>query len=110
MKNIFKILGLVLIIAGSALCYFTTIPVADGIGIALSALGLALEIIGVLKKTEKKTWKEFVAIVCFAVGGFLCGFAGFTDALVTQIITAVFGLVALIAGLIITFIKPKENK
>ena len=51
-----------------------------------------------------------MAIVCFAVGGFLCGFAGFTDALVTQIITAVFGLVALIAGLIITFIKPKENK
>jgi len=109
MKNIFKILGLVLIIGGSALCYFTTIPIADGIGIAVAALGLALTIVGVLKKTEKKTWKEFVAIVCFALGGFLCGFAGFSEEIVTQVITAIFGVVALIAGLIVSFIKPKAK-
>lgn len=108
MKNIFKILGLVLIIGGSALCYFTTIPVADYIGIAVAALGLALTIVGVLKKTEKKTWKEFVAIVCFALGGLLCGFAGFSEEIVTQVISAVFGVVALIAGLIVSFLKTKK--
>jgi len=107
MKNVFKIIGLVLIIGGASLCYFTTVPIADGIGIAVSALGLALTIVGVLKKTEKKTWKEFVAIACFAVGGLLCGFAGFSEAIVTQVITAVFGVVALIAGLIVSLIKPK---
>ena len=108
MKNFFKILGLVLIIAGSALCYFSTVPVADGIGIAVTALGLALTIVGVLKKTEKKTWKEYVAIICFAVGGLLCGFVGYSEAIVTQVITAVFGVVALIAGLLIS-LKPKEK-
>ena len=108
MKNIFKILGLVLIIAGSALAYFTTIPVAEYTGIAVAALGLALAIVGVLKKTEKVTWKEYVAIVLFAVGGLLCGFAGFTEALVTQVITAVFGVVALIAGLIVSLVKAKK--
>ena len=107
MKNVFKILGLVLIIAGSALCYFSTVPVADGTGIAIAALGLALTIVGTLKKTEKKTWKEYVAIACFAIGGLLCGFAGFSEAIVTQVITAVFGVVALIAGLIVSLIKPK---
>ena len=108
MKNIFKILGLVLIIAGSALAYFTTIPVAEYTGIAVAALGLALAIVGVLKKTEKVTWKEYVAIILFAVGGLLCGFAGFTEALVTQVITAVFGVVALIAGLIVSLVKAKK--
>lgn len=108
MKNFFKILGLVLIIAGSTLCYFSTVPVADGIGIAVAALGLALTIVGVMKKTEKKTWKEYLAVICFAVGGLLCGFAGFSEAIVTQVISAVFGVVALIAGLIIS-LKPKEK-
>lgn len=108
MKNFFKILGLVLIIAGSALCYFSTVSVADGIGIAVAALGLALTIVGVMKKTEKKTWKEYLAVICFAVGGLLCGFAGFSEAIVTQVISAVFGVVALIAGLIIS-LKPKEK-
>lgn len=108
MKNVFKILGLVLIVAGSALAYFTTVPIAEYSGIAVAALGLALSIVGVLNKTEKKTWKEYVAIACFAVGGLLCGFAGFSDAIVTQVITAVFGVVALIAGLIVSFIKAKN--
>ena len=109
MKNIFKILGLVLIIAGSALAYFTTVPIAEYSGIAVAALGLALAIVGVLNKTEKKTWKEYVAVICFAVGGLFCGFAGFSEALMTQVITAVFGVVALIAGLIVSFVKPKAK-
>lgn len=108
MKNIFKILGLVLIIGGSALAYFTAIPIAQYSGIAVAALGLALTIIGVLNKTEKVTWKEIVAIICFAVGGFLFGFAGFSEAILTQVITAVFGVVALVAGLIVSFVKAKQ--
>lgn len=108
MKNIFKIFGLVLIIAGSALAYFTAVPIVEYTGIAVAALGLALAIVGVLNKIEKKTWKEYVAIVCFAVGGLLCGFAGFSEDIVTQVITAIFGVVALIAGLIVSFIKIKS--
>lgn len=109
MKNFIKILGLVLVIAGSAFAAFTTIPVADYISIAVAALGLALLIVSTLKKAEKKSWKEYVAVALFAIGGLCCGFAGFAESTVTQLITAVAGVVALIIGLISTFIS-KEKK
>lgn len=109
MKNFIKILGLILLVGGSVLAMFTAIPVADYIGIAVSALGLALLIVSTLKKAEKKTWKEYVAVVLFALAGLCCGFAGFAENTVIQIATAVSGLVALIIGLITTF-SPKEVK
>ena len=108
MKNFVKIAGIVLLIAGSALAAFTAIPVADGIGIGVAALGLALLIGSTLKKAEKKTWKEYVVVVLFAVAGLLCGFAGFAQETFTQIATAVAGIVALIIGLVLPMIKPKK--
>ena len=52
MKNFFKILGLVLLIAGSALCYFSTVPVADGIGIAVTALALYVVFVRIMVNNE----------------------------------------------------------
>ena len=49
-----KIAGIVLLIAGSALSVFTSIPIADYIGIGMAALGLAGLIVGTYKKAEKK--------------------------------------------------------
>lgn len=109
MNKFFKILGLILIIAGSVLASFTSVAITQYSGIAVSALGLAVTIISVWKGAEKKTWKEIVAIVCFAVGGLLCGFAGLTDTVMTQIITAVGGLVVLIIGIISSFVVTKKE-
>lgn len=109
MNKFFKILGLILIIAGSALASFTSIAIASYSGIAVAALGLAMSIVATWKGAEKKTWKEVVAIICFAVGGLLCGFAGLSEGILTQVISAVAGLVVLIIG-IITALVPKTDK
>ena len=108
MKSFAKILGIVCLIGGSALAAFTAIPIADYIGIGVAALGLALLIGSTWKKAEKKTWKEIVAIILFAVAGFLCGFAGIADTVFTQVATAIFGIVSLVAGLIVSAIKKKD--
>ena len=102
MKNFIKILGIILLVAGSIVSVFAAVPLADGIAIGVAALGLALLIVSTLKKIEKKTWKDYLAIILFAVAGLLFGFAGLTDTIFTQIVTTVVGLVALIIGLITT--------
>lgn len=109
MKNFFKILGVILIIAGSILAAFTKIPVAEYSGIAVAALGLALAIVSVWTSSSKKTWKEAVAIIAFAVGGLLCGFSQMSADTVSQLILAVFGVVSLIVGIIVTLVKSKES-
>lgn len=101
----FKILGIILILAGSCLCVFTDVPAADYTGIAITFLGAALEIVAAWKKSETKDWKVIVSICLFAVGGLLLGFMGFNESLVSTIITGVIGIVALIAGLFMTFKK-----
>lgn len=110
MKNFFKIMGIILIIAGSCLSVFTDVTTAEYVGIAMDALGLALAIIATWSKSEKKDWKVIVSVVTFAVGGFLCGIAGFADSNVSQIIMAVVGVVSLIAGLLTNLIKKKDSK
>lgn len=103
MNKFLKIFGVVLIVLGSVLACFTTITIASYASIAVAALGLALTITAVLKDTEKKGWKEIVAIICFALGGFLCGFAGISESAVSQIILTISGLVSLVVGLFVTF-------
>lgn len=102
MKNFIKILGIVLLIGGSVVSVFATVPLADCIAIGVAALGLALLIVGTLKKVEKKTWKEYLAVILFAVAGFLCGIAGIAEGTFTQVATAVAGIVALVIGLIVS--------
>lgn len=109
MKNIVKIIGIVLLIAGSALSVFTTIPIADYIGIGLAALGLAALIVGTYNKAEKKGWKEIATIALFAVSGFCFGFVGLSGDVMSQLAMAIVGVITLIIGLISVFIpKSKE--
>ena len=103
-----KIAGIVLLIVGGVLVNLTSIPLADYIGIASAAFGLAFTIVGVWNTSEKKTWKEIVAIVCFAVAGFSLGFAGVSEEIMTKIITLIVGLVGLILGIIATIKKEKK--
>ena len=100
MNKIFKIIGIILVIAGSAIIAFTKIPVADAVGIAIAALGLATTIVATWKKSESKTWKEGLSIALLVAGAFLLGFAGFSETVVTELITAIVGVVVLIVGLI----------
>lgn len=107
MKNFVKILGIVLLLAGSIVSVFATVPLADGIAIGVAALGLAVLIVSTLKKVEKKTWKDYLAVILFAIAGFCFGLAGLAEGTFTQIATAVAGIVALVIGLITTSIKKQ---
>lgn len=100
MNKFFKIFGVILIVVGAILASFTSVAIASYSGIAVSALGLALTIIGVWKNAEKKGWKEVVTIICFALGGFLCGFAGITENTMSQLILAISGVAVLIISLL----------
>lgn len=108
MKNFAKIAGIILLVAGTVIAVFTSIPIADYIAIAVDALGLALLVAATLKKPEKRTWKETLAVILFVIGGALCGIAGFAESTVTQLITVVFGAVSLIVGLIMAINKKEK--
>ena len=107
MKNVWTIIAVICIIVGCLLGQFSTIAIADYTAIALEAFGLTALIISTLKKTEQKTWKEFTGIVLFIVAGVCCAVAGLAEGTMTQIITAVAGLIALIIGLITVKIKKE---
>ena len=107
MKNFWTILAVVAIVAGCVIGHFSTVPVADCSAIALEAFGFTVLVIKTVKKAEKKTWKEYVTVILFVVGGVSCAVAGIAESTMTTIITTVAGLVALIAGLLI--IKKKND-
>lgn len=105
MNKFLKIFGVALIVLGSVVSCFTSIAIASYAGVAVAALGLALTITGVWKEATTKGWKEIVTIACFALGGFLCGFAGISESVMSQLILTIAGLVSLIVGLFVTFNK-----
>ena len=107
MKNFFTIFGVIALVVGAAIANFTSIPFASYIGIFGEVLGTVLTIIGVWKKADKKTWKEAICVICFVVSAIFLAIAGVSKDIAVQIATAVAGLVALIAGLIVTFKKQE---
>ena len=107
MKNVWTIIAVICIIAGCVLGQFSTIAIVDYSAIALEAFGLTALIIGTIKKSEKKTWKEYTGVALFVVAGVCCAVAGLAEGTMTQIITAVAGLVALIIGLITVKLKQE---
>ena len=107
MRKIYTIIAVICIIAGCILGHFSTVAVVDYSAIALEAFGLCTLIIETLKKSEKKTWKEFTCVGLFVAAGVLCALAGVAEQTMTQLITVVAGLIALIAGLIVSQIKKE---
>ena len=109
MKNTWTIIAVACIIVGCILGHFSTIPILDYIALALESFGLCALSHKTLKKVEKPTWKEYVCVCLFIATGFLCYLAGITEDKMSQIITMVAALIALIAGLIIPQIKKKKD-
>lgn len=110
MKNILVYLGVAVLIAATIVAQFTTVPNADFIQLAGFAVGLALAVIGTVKKAEKKDWKLYGSISGVIIGSMLLVFAGVTEEKITSIMTLVFGLVVLVISILPTVIKKKEVK
>lgn len=108
MKNkILTIIGAALVVAGAVVAAFTDVAVAEYASIAVAFVGAAVTCVSVYKKSEKKDWKVIVSIIAIAAGALLLGFSGISSSVVTEIVTAVAGIVALILGL---FVALKSKK
>lgn len=105
MKNVWTIIAVACIIAGCVIGHFSTIAIADYGAIALEAFGFCTLIVNTLKKAKEKTWKEYSCIALFALAGVFCALAGVEESTMTQLISVVTGLIALIAGLFVSQIK-----
>lgn len=108
-KNIFMLIGVLVVIASCAFGYFT--DVANNIPTLIgTAFGLGMEIVAVWAKSTKRNWMVITAIVCAVAGGLCCAFAGVAETTLTTLVTAVLGLVALLASLFVGFMAIKQNK
>lgn len=111
-KRILLIIGLILMIAGVIVSNFAKFPLADVLGYAVTMFGAGLAVAGIYEKRDPsvKTWVVWLGIILVGLGAFILGFAGVAEDTVKTIITAVFGLVVIIAGLIVPVAIPKKNK
>lgn len=105
--KLLTIIGIVLMIIGAILTYFAKMPLEIAIGIVSSAVGLGLIISAAYIKAEKKDWKLLLTIVCLATGGLLVGLAGMAKETATSLVSAIVGLVVMIAGLIPSILARK---
>ena len=105
MKTFLTILGVVLAVAGTIISAFTGIPAAEFVGVAVSMLGASIVCSSAIKKatTAKARLLSFIAVILIAIGGFLLGCLGFTEDLVTQLISIVSGITALVIGMITAY-------
>lgn len=109
MKNVLVWVGLIVLIAATAVGELTGIPLADWIELAGWSIGLACCILGIVSKAEKKDWKLYASLVGIVVGVFLLALASISKDTITTVITTVFGLVALILS-ILPALLPKKAK
>ncbi len=111
-KNFILVLAIFMIIIGICFCYFAKWELADIEGFALTMFGSGLAASAMWNKRDpnKKIYISIVGIVLIGAGGFILGFGGFDKGTLSVIISSVFGLVAIIAGLIITAMQAKNQK
>lgn len=94
-----KYVFIALIVAGAITSYFSTIPLVDYLAWCVSMASAGVLCANTFGKTETKTWKEYVAVICIGVGAFGAGFCGVAPDTVSQIISLVVSVMLLIAGI-----------
>lgn len=109
MKNVLVWVGLIVLVASTAIGEFTGIPLADWIELAGWSIGMACCVLGIVAKAEKKDWKLYASIGGIIVGVFLLALAGISKDTVTTVISAVFGLVVLIVSILPVLIPKKAS-
>lgn len=111
-RRVFIFVGLALIIIGTVFAYLTNFNLADVTGFAVTMFGAGLTANAMYEKrdTSKNKWLSVLTIVLVGGGGLLLGFGGFSEDTMTTVITSVFGVVAIIGGLILSYVSSKGNE
>ncbi len=109
MNKTIKIILAVIMVIGSAVAYFTDVPMAEYLGLAVSFGSAGALCASTLEKSKKKDWKMYFSMSCIALSCFGLGFCGVATDAMTKLITAIAGVILLIVG-IITSLKLAESK
>lgn len=111
-KNWLTIIGILFIVVGVVIAYFSKWELADVSGFAVTMFGAGLATANLWNKRDEtaKTGLSILSLVLVGVGAFIVGFGGIiAESLVTTIISSVFGFVAIIAGLIVSAVVNKSK-
>lgn len=112
-KTVMLIIGIVLMAASAVIAKVFDIA-GDIPALIGEAFGVGLTIAGIYTKSEGKSTKvrvfTIITVVLAVVSGILLAFAGLTAEVEATVVSAIFGIVALIASLISGFIAIKANK
>lgn len=111
-KNMFLIFGIIVTIIGVIVSYFGNFALADDIGLAgvMFGAGLVASQLWGKRDKAKPAWISVVSIVCISVGSFLMGFFRFDQNSMETIITTIFGLAAIIGGLVVGFMQTRKRE
>jgi FtsH-binding integral membrane protein len=112
-KTVLLVIGIVLMAASAVIAKLFDIA-GDIPALIGEAFGVGLTIMGIYTKSEGKSTKvrvfTILTVVFAVVSGLLLAFAGLTAEAQATLVSAIFGIVALIATLISGFIAYKANK
>ena len=112
MKNrILLIIGLVFVVVGVVFANLVDFALADvtGFAVVMFGAGLAAATLYNKRNETKATWMIIVSMVLVGIGAGLLGFGGFVENTMTTIIASVFGIVSIIAGLIVSAVSVKKK-
>lgn len=111
-KNFVLVIAIIMMIAGVCFSYFAKWELADISGFALIMFGAGLAACSMWNKRDpnQKAYISIVGLILIGAGAFILGFGGFDKETLSVIISSVFGLVAIIAGLFITAMQAKNQK
>lgn len=112
-KTVMLIIGIALMAASAVIAKVFDIA-GDIPALIGEAFGVGLTIAGIYTKSEGKSTKvrvfTIITVVLAVASGILLAFAGLTAEVEATVVSAIFGIVALIASLISGFIAIKANK
>lgn len=109
MNTILKWVFIALTIAGVGVSYFTTIPAVDITALAVAFCSAGALFGSTLNKGDKKDWKTYVSTICITIGAFGLGFAGVSSEIVSKVVSAVIGLIALVIGIVMAVKADKKT-
>ncbi len=97
MKNVWKWIGIICLVAGSALACFTNIA-NDVPALFVAAFGFGALVVSTWEKSNKK-WLDVLTLIFICIGGFACAVAGLSQDLGTTLIASIIAIVTLIIGI-----------
>lgn len=103
MNKLFKILGILAIVAAAALGYFDKFDNSAFIEVCLGAFGLCSLIVTNINEAKAKenfSWKTVVILALAVVAGVLCCLGGLSQNIFAEVSAAVLALMTLIFGLL----------